>query len=156
MNNHTKRPSGADGYRGLDVEIFGDDLLACLIGGLLGGLANGPHKVAVTGGEHSGNTASFMRYRIADKLLVREGCAAIGVVQRTYYQTSKSACDRLLPYVGGTEYRVTDLFADGPIAEEQFQFVPGPGGTGVNAGGRGAGSACRDGDLPQLNVRSPS
>ena len=117
---------------------------------------NGPHKVAVTGGEHSGNTASFMRYRIADKLLVREGCAAIGVVQRAYYQTSKSACDRLLPYVGGTEYRVTDLFADGPIAEEQFQFVPGPGGTGVNAGGRGAGSACRDGDLPQLNVRSPS
>ena len=117
---------------------------------------NGPHKVAVTGGEHSGNTASFMRYRVADKLLVREGCAAIGVVQRTYYQTSKSACDRLLPYVGGAEYRVTDLFADGPIAEEQFQFVPGPGGTGVNAGGRGAGSACRDGDLPQLNVRSPS
>src|SRR5436305_1068688 len=47
VNDHAERPSGADGYGGLDVEVLRDDLLARLTGGLLGGLANGTDKIAV-------------------------------------------------------------------------------------------------------------
>ena len=96
---------------------------------------NNQQYIAVKHGEHSGNVQSVMRYQVA-----------------TYFCGS----DQIMCEV---QARLGEIHEDWiPVnwATSSFQHILSQDGkgTGVNSNNAWAGNAERDGDLPQLNVKS--
>jgi hypothetical protein len=99
--------------------------------------------VAVKHGEHSGNVQSVMRYRVADYL-----CDSHWTICETQALLGKIHAD-WIPV--SWEPSVFDELLFDPV---QYIFSQDGKGTGVNSNNSMAGDAERDGDLPQLNVKS--